>query len=170
MCILQTHVCYTFAPQALWASWRRKGNLWLHMTLDSYNGSTNGCGRASEMLRTGLPAAEGRGVQDGDGPAEDYRNRVLCIYYGGPPGAAHQARIHTSQHAMRCTHATRLYPINLHPTGRVSARLQPAHRHRPRRTANSPLAASYGARAGRTPLAEPKSLPPEAQPAGGALL
>jgi len=63
---------------------------------------------------------------------------------------------------MRCTHATRLYPIDLHPTGRVSARLQPAHTHRQRRTANSPLAASYGARAGRTPLAEPKSLPPDA--------
>ena len=132
------------------------------MTLDSYNGSTNGCRRASGVLRTGLPTAGVKGVQDGDGPAEDYRNRLVCIYYGGPPGAAHQARIHTSQHAMRCTHATRLYPINSHPTGRVSARLQPAHRHRPRRTANSPLADSYGARAGRTPLAEPKSLPPDA--------
>ena len=130
------------------------------MTLDSYNGSTNGCRRASGVLRTGLPAAGVRGVQDGDGPAEDYRNRLVCIYYGGPPGAAHQARIHTSQHAMRCTHATRLYPITLQPTGRVSAHLQPAHRHRQRHTANSPPAASYGARAGRTPLAEPKSLPP----------
>ena len=48
------------------------------------------------------------------------------------------------------------------PTARVSARLQPADRHRQRHTANSPPAASYGARAGRTPLAEPKSLPPDA--------
>ena len=132
------------------------------MTLDSYNRPTNGYQQASRVLRTGLPIAGVRGVQDGDGPAEDYRNRLVCIYYGGPPGAAHQARIHTSQPAMRCTHATRLYPINLHPTGRVSARLRPAHRHRQRLTANSPLAASYGARAGRTPLAELKSLPPDA--------
>ena len=112
------------------------------------------------MLRAGLPAAGGRGVQDGDGPAEDYQNRVLRIYYGGAPGAAHQARIHTSQHAMRGTHATRFYPTNLHPTGHVSTCLQPANRHRQRHTANSPLAASYGARHGHTPLAEPKSLPP----------
>ena len=132
------------------------------MNLDSYNRPTNGYQQASRVLRTGLPIVGVRGVQDGDGPAEDYRNRLVCIYYGGPPGAAHQARIHTSQHAMRCTHATRLYPINLHPTGRVSARLQPADRHRQRHTANSPPAASYGARAGRTPLAEPKSLPPDA--------
>ena len=122
----------------------------------------NGCRRAPGVLWTDLSTAGVRGVQNGDGPAKDYQNRVLCSGYGGSPGAAHQARIHTSQHAMRCTHATRLYPINLHPTGHVSARLQPAYRHRQHRTADSPLAASDGARHGHTPLAEPKSLPPDA--------
>ena len=31
--------------------WRRKGNLWLRITLGSYDGSTNGCRRASEALQ-----------------------------------------------------------------------------------------------------------------------
>ena len=57
---------------------------------------------------------------------------------------------------------TRLCPINQDPIPRVSGRLQPAYRHTRRRPANSPPAASYGARHGHTPLAEPKSLPPDA--------
>ena len=59
--------------------WRRKGNLWLHMTLGSYDGSTNGCRRASEALQTGLGDAKTRQVRDVGGTAADSRNRLLCI-------------------------------------------------------------------------------------------
>ena len=55
---------------------------------------------------------------------------------------------------------TRLCPADQGPIPRVSNYLLAAGRHRPPSIANSPAAASYGARAGRTPLAKPKSLPP----------
>ena len=57
---------------------------------------------------------------------------------------------------------TTLRPAPQQPKTHVFNHLQPAHRHRQRHTANSPPAASYGARAGRTPLTEPKSLLPDA--------
>ena len=41
------------------------------LTLGRYNGSTNGCRRASEAVRIGLVAGGVRGVRYGGGPAED---------------------------------------------------------------------------------------------------
>jgi hypothetical protein len=55
---------------------------------------------------------------------------------------------------------TTLRPAQEQPKARVFNHLPAAERHRQRHTANSPPAASYGARHGHTPLAEPKSLPP----------
>ena len=55
---------------------------------------------------------------------------------------------------------TTLHAAIEQPKARVFNHLQPAGRHTRGSTANSPPAASYGARRGHTPLAEPKSLPP----------
>ena len=62
----------------LWAIWRRKGNLWLHMILSGYNGSTNGCQWVCEALRTGLGVAKTRQVRYGGEAAEHPRNTLLC--------------------------------------------------------------------------------------------
>ena len=57
---------------------------------------------------------------------------------------------------------TTLRPAQEQPKARVFNHLPAADRHTWGSTANSPPAASYGARRGHTPLAEPKSLPPDA--------
>jgi len=74
--------------------------------------------------------------------------------YGDAPTAGHRPHKPTSQHDMRCTHATTLGTPHLHPIAHVSNYLPAAGGHAPPSPASSPAAATYGARAGRAPLAD----------------
>ena len=71
--------------------------------------------------------------------------------YGDAPARGSRADIHTSQRNTRCTHTARLRPAPQQPKTRVFNRLPAARRHTRGSTANSPLTASDGARAGRAP-------------------
>jgi hypothetical protein len=57
---LETQVCYNYAPEASVSYLTTKGQRVLPTTLGRYNGSTNGCRRASGALQTGLRAAVAR--------------------------------------------------------------------------------------------------------------
>ena len=149
--------------------WRRKRNEWLPTTLGRYNGSNNGQEWVSGTHSTGLDAGGPKVLRDGGVVAEHKYKRMASICYVGVATEATEPP-HAPRNTSRASATTtRLYPINQDPIPRVSNYLQPAGRHTRRRPANSPPAASYGARRGHTPLAEPKSLPPDASSTENAI-
>ena len=77
-----------------------------------------------------------------------------------------RATTHTKNHIARHTHTTRLCPAPQQPKTRVFNRLPAASGHTTGSTANSPPAATAGARAGRAPLAdrEPRLSPTQPPP------
>ena len=81
--------------------------------------------------------------------------------YGSAPVGGSRADKHTSQRNTRHTHATRLRPAPQQSKTRVFKHLPAAGKHTRGSPATSPPAATAGARAGRTPLAnrEPRLLP-----------
>jgi hypothetical protein len=74
--------------------------------------------------------------------------------YGSAPAGGSRADKHTSQRNTRYRHMTRLRPAPQQPKTCVFNHLPAAGRHRARSPANSPPAATPGARAGRAPLAD----------------
>jgi len=74
--------------------------------------------------------------------------------YGSAPAGGSRADKHTSQRNTRHTHATRLRPAPQQPKTRVFKHLPAAGKHTRGSPATSPPAATAGARAGRTPLAD----------------
>ena len=74
--------------------------------------------------------------------------------YGSAPVGGSRADKHTSQRNTRHTHATRLRPAPQQPKTRVFKHLPAAGKHARGSPATSPLAATAGARTGRTPLAD----------------
>ncbi len=74
--------------------------------------------------------------------------------YGSAPVGGSRADQHTSQRNTRHTHATRLRPAPQQPKTRVFKHLPAAGKHTRGSPATSPPAATAGARAGRTPLAD----------------
>ena len=85
---------------------------------------------------------------------------IRCVTRGN------RAHEQTNQHNTRHTHATTLRPAPQQPKTRVFNRLPAASGHTTGSTANSPPAATAGARAGRAPLAdrEPRLSPTQPPP------
>ena len=80
--------------------------------------------------------------------------RTPIHLYGSAPVGGSRADQHTSQRNTRHTHATRLRPAPQQPKTRVFKHLPAAGKHTRGSPATSPPAATAGARAGRTPLAD----------------
>ena len=122
-------------------------------------GSTNGCLHASEALRSVLVGAGVRRGRDAGVVAEHKAERLVCNYYGDAPTEVARPP-HTLRNTPRASATTtRLCPADQHPRPCVFNHLPAASKHAPPSQASSSAAASYSARAGRTPLAGPKSLP-----------
>ena len=92
--------------------------------------------------------------------AEPKYKRIASIHYVAVATEAAEPPYLPRNASRASTTTTALRPAPQHPKTYVFSRLPAAGRHTRRSTANSPPAATPGARAGRTPLAEPKSLPP----------
>ena len=134
--------------------WRRKRNEWLPTTLGRYNGSNNGQGWVSGTRWTGLDAGGPKVLRAGGVVAEHKYKQIASICYVGVATEATEPP-HAPRNTSRASATTTaLHPANQHPRARVSNYLPAAGGHRPPSPASSPAAATYGARAGRAPLAD----------------
>ena len=132
----------------------KSSNVWLPTTLRSYNRSTNGCRWASGAMQNDLRAAGAKQLWDGGLVAEHKYKRIACICCVGVATGATQPP-HAPRNTPRASATTTtLRPARQDPRPRVSNYLPAAGGHRPPSTASSPAAATYGARAGRAPLAD----------------